>query len=621
MKNAKIPLLLLITTLLFFNFQGTANAQKASSLLTITDKQVVDYPESTEFLNKLSSRSDLAAMHFAEFGDWETSLNENDAFTISLFGKTATWIPTNIEEFDDRVYYGGHFEDQSGNLSIVDYGDKIVGSISVNGIYYQIFPVDNREVVLLETTETVQAKTCPNIESSNAHHTGCTDAFTFCPAVVRVLFLATPEAMNRIENQGYEFGTFVDLMTGYTNEALVNSALVNKRISSVFHPTPISQLTEPVTSSGFYTLNDAGTETALLREEYEADVVFVWANSMASASGYAMQVGSTENNAYAMGEVFWDFKNGYNLHHELGHVFGGHHQPGVNGSNGCNAAHEIFLDTDANGVTIDQGFTAIWSGAGSRDYYRKHFSNPNVTWQGLPTGIHGERNNALFIDNHFCDIADFYPNLDFAVDINVTPNGEDPNCPSSYTLTANVTTPGPGNPGQPGYTFEWYVSTKPFFSVDNPGQYYGNGGFITVQDPLSFFKPNRYVKLTVTGSDGFHLSRTKFLKFCVHSKPHDDDVGDARLTNEGDTDLIVRPNPAEANSSIFLEGSLAEQVASVEVINSQGSIIQYVDFNSGEREHPFPYKRFKIKDANGFLFLLLKDGQGELLKTEKIFIR
>jgi len=249
---------------LSFLFSNQIFAQ-TSSLISPSNKTAADYPEKQELFNNLAFNSNVESIHFMEFCEWESCLNEGQYFSITFQGYDEIWMPSYVEEFDNRVHYGGPFDGQTGDLSIVDYGSRIAGSIGIGGEIFSIVPLEGREVLLVNYNDSGEQHSCGVINNvPTSAPVVCDEAFDFCSGTVKVLFLATQNAINYITDQGFTLEEYVDRNTIFINQTLINSALVNKRITSVFHPNPFGH-PDPGAESTLFDLNDPGSKADQLR--------------------------------------------------------------------------------------------------------------------------------------------------------------------------------------------------------------------------------------------------------------------------------------------------------------------------------------------------------------------
>lgn len=162
------------------------------------------------------------------------------------------------------------------------------------------------------------------------------------------------------------------------------------------------------------------------RQTYAADaVMLLLADS--SSGGLAW---CCANDVYAYAVMYWN--NGANTFaHEFGHNQGGAHNPADVDCPGCDAYSRghVFIGDD------DTEYGTVMSYPGVRIQY---FSNPDVDFQGVPTGIVDERDNARTIRDRRYTVEDFrLTRCDIWVDFAASgPQYGSPNLPYASLVTA-----------------------------------------------------------------------------------------------------------------------------------------------------------------------------------------
>ena len=202
----------------------------------------------------------------------------------------------------------------------------------------------------------------------------------------------------------------VNLAVDETNTAYANS-LITPRVRLVF------QQEIAYTESGDYQAdlsNLRGTsdgfmdEVHALRDLVGADMVSLFfVDSSVCGSAYLMTSLSQFFASYAFSVVTWSCATGnYTFGHELGHNMGSHHAVGDSGL----TRGESILFTYSYGwrFNSDQDRTIMAYAPGTR---RMHFSNPDVTFNGSPTGVPigdpDEAHNAQSINNAANTVANW----------------------------------------------------------------------------------------------------------------------------------------------------------------------------------------------------------------------
>lgn len=147
--------------------------------------------------------------------------------------------------------------------------------------------------------------------------------------------------------------------------------------------------------------NEGYAETMALRNAYSADIVVMISTNNACGQGY-VNASTLFPFAQCASSCCWSNRS---FIHEVGHVIGAHHDPqnacGQAVCSGDNYGHFwadgrtiMCYPTTVNGVSVPR---------------RGYFSNPLVLYNGSPTGIVGQRDNARVLNANFARVAGFKP--------------------------------------------------------------------------------------------------------------------------------------------------------------------------------------------------------------------
>lgn len=159
-----------------------------------------------------------------------------------------------------------------------------------------------------------------------------------------------------------------------------------------------------------------------LRNNYNADIVYGLVNRniaefTENVSGIAF-LGPNNSTAYGIGRAVG---NGaiHTAVHEIGHIMGGNHEPcsAFDPGENClespvneNHAHTFQFEKTkgifpfCHTVTLTRKTTMFSELSDDRI---EHFSNPDVLFEGQPTGIESERDNANTLKTNACTVAAF----------------------------------------------------------------------------------------------------------------------------------------------------------------------------------------------------------------------
>ena len=184
-----------------------------------------------------------------------------------------------------------------------------------------------------------------------------------------------------------------------TNTAYINSR-IRQRVRLV--GAQLTALTETGSFSTELSNLRGDAATGILRNALNADMVAMLTNSTGSCGiGYLMGgQGGNQNNAFTVTARTCAVGN-LSFAHELGHNMGSQHNP----ENGSGPTYPYAFGHYVNGSyrTVMSYVDPCTNGCTRVPY----FSNPNVIFNGAPTGIPDARDNARSIDNTADWIANY----------------------------------------------------------------------------------------------------------------------------------------------------------------------------------------------------------------------
>lgn len=237
-----------------------------------------------------------------------------------------------------------------------------------------------------------------------------------------------------------------------------------------------------------------------LRDNYDADVVVLLTDDIyGNTLGRADEIRAEAQDAYAITVAPFATGGSYTFPHEIGHLQGAQHNPQA----ACHPTNpEIYPECDEEGEHFSDAFghffevvddCAWWNPFCTPDqtYYRtmmsygnftriKHFSDPNISFNGVSTGTSG-RNNADALRTTATTVENFRIPNDLQVSFTITGDVRT----SERTFTASAC----GGGG--GYNYTWRIS------YNGPGNY---GSPVSSQKSFTrtFPEGTHYAKLTVT---------------------------------------------------------------------------------------------------------------------------
>jgi hypothetical protein len=307
------------------------------------------------------------------------------------------------------------------SVMIVRNGNKLTGTIRAGGKLYSLKPLASGGHVIAEIDEARMPPDHPLdaalvAAGAGAQETAADVAVADVAAdgntVVRVMVVITQASADAIG----DVGGFVNLAIAESNQGFVNSGVFVKYQLAGWY------LTNYVTA-GFNTDLDrfSGTSDGYLdnfhsiRDDIGADLnVLIISDTTYCGMGYLNADASK-----AFSAVYHGCATGnYTFAHETGHNFGAHHDP-ANGSN-PDYAYGYGYQYPAGGWRTLMAYACTPPATCSKVNY---WSNPNITYQGVPMGAVGKNDNHRLLNERRAVVAAFRGDaspqrVDFNADFN-----------------------------------------------------------------------------------------------------------------------------------------------------------------------------------------------------------
>ncbi|MBB1125319.1 M12 family metallo-peptidase [Thiospirillum jenense] len=385
-------------------------------------------------------RSERALIALAErhVGIDPNALNE-DMLELELADDlSVTAVRIKTEQMQGGTAWIGQIDGDDGSQVILaSKGRTLAGTVLTQGRLFEIVYVNGKTHAVRELDQSQLPQDdpeapVPEVDGDIATDgTSTTITTTSAPAgtkqMIDLMVVYSPQAVSKMGTEDALKSTITAAI------AAANTAYDNSQINVALNPVYYGQVnyTEPATMPTALTQLQSKTDGIIddihaLRDQYSADlVVLVDTNTDYCGYGYIMNSSYTSSAfaPYAFAVVNYSCLSLNSLAHEIGHLQGNQHNTESTTSTG---AYSYSYGYRVCGIFRDiMSYDCPTPNTGTPRVL--HFSNPNVTYQGLATGS-STANAAQTINNTAAIVANFRVPL-------TTP----PNAPTNLLATANTT--------------------------------------------------------------------------------------------------------------------------------------------------------------------------------------
>ncbi|MCW8870970.1 MAG: zinc-dependent metalloprotease [Proteobacteria bacterium] len=293
----------------------------------------------------------------------------------------------------------GHVSgDESQIITLSIFEDAIARSIHTDRAVYEIQPLGHHRIKLVELNVHVFPECdggvpAPQVLQENQLQSG-TNPSGGVTNTVDVIVVYTPEARS---GAGGHNGikaiaqAAVDAMNSSLSNSLVDTEIVLLYAGEVDY-------NDSNNSSTDLDWVQASTEVERLKNLYGADMTGLLVDNMSGACGrgYVMRNPGSGFRDYAVQVTRVSCAVGnLSFAHEFGHNMGLEHDPTNGASPGSASYPWSFGHYHSGQYRTVMSYSSECSGGCTR---RQYFSNPDVTYLGLPSGIDNERDNARTLE-------------------------------------------------------------------------------------------------------------------------------------------------------------------------------------------------------------------------------
>ncbi|MGW8339240.1 peptidase [Xanthomonas axonopodis pv. khayae] len=329
---------------------------------------------------------------------------------------TATQAKVDALEDGDSVWYGNlgpragtrartlSGVDPLNSAILVRSGDTVTGTIRYAGKLYRLRPLADGRHVLVQVDEQrmpqehpADYSLLPKFDMPGDGRVTAAAASSGSPATIRVLVVATNKAVTAY---GGNMQSLVQLAVAEANQGYINSNVGITLQLARYETTSYTETGNFTTDlQRFRVTNDRYMDSIhTSRNTYTADVgVIVLDNS--SYCGLASGIGSNAASAFA--SVYWDCATGYySFAHEIGHL--------------QSARHDATNDPSTSPYAYGHGYrygnswrTIMAYDCTSGCPRLNYWSNPNISYNGVPMGNASTADNQRVLVNTKATIAAF----------------------------------------------------------------------------------------------------------------------------------------------------------------------------------------------------------------------
>ena len=282
----------------------------------------------------------------------------------------------------------------SGHALLVIGTHGVRGSVTDGaGHYFKIVPATGTEQEIREVSadlpamgdDAVLPPNLPQEQAARLPLLAAEAATQSAPATIDVLVVYSPNA-RQAAGGAANVQALADLVFAEMNQAFLTSQ-VNARVRLVKLQEVSFPSGEAITNAFLDSLTSNSTIRSL-RDQYGADLVSVWIDGTGNTVGlgYVMtQVNSSfAGAAYSVAFIDWVDGPAYAFAHEAGHNLGSGHDR----NNGCDL-HAYSYSCGYQQMTLEPHFHTImaYQSGCTQCPTINQYSNPNVSYQGIPTGI------------------------------------------------------------------------------------------------------------------------------------------------------------------------------------------------------------------------------------------
>ncbi len=572
----------------------------------INESEFEDFSTDSIFqtiLSTANTTSHIGPLKLIQFNDIKLlgSTSENFIFIYNNDGiELSQSFKLKTVHFVDSVRFSINYISEYGYGTLFITPEGISAEFHYMERTFIALPIGGKKAILLEknnSTSDINNCLIDHLEKIN-------NDINYCEgdcgsAILDVLILITPESYTwMFDRYSHFYMHFLFEQCQTINLAFKNSEIPNKsvRFSTVsftpdflwhVHSNPATRMNRDINSL-------ENSQSALnLRNLYGADILILLTNN--NYEPLAGQVNSlipNQDNKIAVVEVSQSGSaGGYTLAHELGHHFGATHQEEFILTPGCPDA-----------MRLDNGKFTLMSSFTIPTAYILHYSNPDVEFLGLKTGIINRMDNAQQIKKSFCSTAAIKSTREYTILIDQL-NEICLNQPITFTsniiIGQCIDNLGSITPcGLPPYTYYWELSYEPTFSNSI---IVGNSPNLTLTNPPCNGCLGFYLRCGVLSSDQKYAYTTNF--YTCPWIPCTSELKVKKNETLKDSKFAIKDEIRQ----ISINSNLIQKI-NFKILNYEGKVVSNGSFFSNRGEID------KNNIPTGIYFLIINDNYDQTFK-------
>jgi Metallo-peptidase family M12 len=399
MTTIQLQRLLCLLLVIFIHQIAWSQEKLLLNDLKLTE-QSLSMKQLTPYRQLLSSGGyQSAATRFTSVGEL-SKMSQDGQLTINVTGKPIAFKVQEANYLSEKDYEWYGTSTSGDELLLLAVEGAKIGSATIGAIQYELHDLGDGLAAWMELEQNTSTNTvneCGTVPEEKEDPLVATN--TDAPCRTRVLMLYTNAAINATPNMNAR----IALCIAQANTALANSQVPVStcRLELAFK----KKLAFTETNSIDLDIQNLpnNQEAKALRDQYAADiVVLLTKGNYGTTAGQVPAIGPNNAKAYAIVQTNAATSLNYTFVHEVGHLFGCRH------NNDPNATFQRGHSFAANGLRKTLMNVLAEPVGGSRIL---HFSNPNVNFQNVPTGISDSRDNTKRILQTACTVAAFRPTI------------------------------------------------------------------------------------------------------------------------------------------------------------------------------------------------------------------